>query len=101
MGLYRDRPDGEGRLCHGRPPLAPARRRNRPGWGPQWNIRSASRLPAVAGGLGFIIGDGRLKYGLEQILEMYYAWQVTKGIVVTLDFQEIVNPAYNTLMRPR
>ena len=29
----------------------------------------------AAGGVGFIIGDGRLKYGLEQILETYYAWQ--------------------------
>ena len=53
-----------------------------------------------AGGLGFIIGDGRLKYGLESILETYYAWQVTTGIVVTLDFQEIVNPAYNTQRGP-
>ncbi|MGA7499435.1 MAG: carbohydrate porin [Isosphaeraceae bacterium] len=54
----------------------------------------------AAGGVGFIIGDGRLKYGLEQILETYYAWQVTTGIVVTLDFQEIVNPAYNTQRGP-
>jgi len=54
----------------------------------------------AAGGLGFIIGDGRLKYGLEQCLETYYAWQVTTGIVVTLDFQEIVNPAYNTERGP-
>ena len=53
-----------------------------------------------AGGIGFIIGDGRLKYGLEQILEMYYAWHVTSGIVVTLDFQEIANPGYNTERRP-
>ena len=50
--------------------------------------------------MGFIIGDGRLKYGLEQILETYYAWHVTSGIVVTLDFQEIVNPAYNTQRGP-
>ena len=54
----------------------------------------------AAGGVGFIIGDGRLKYGLEQILETYYAWHVANGIVVTLDFQEIVNPAYNTQRGP-
>lgn len=53
-----------------------------------------------AGGLGFILGDGRLKYGLEQILETYYAWQVSTGIVVTIDFQEIVNPGYNTQRGP-
>ena len=55
----------------------------------------------AAGGVGFIIGDGRLKYGLEQILETYYALQVSTGIVVTFDFQEIVNPAYNPQPRPR
>jgi high affinity Mn2+ porin len=54
----------------------------------------------AAGGLGFIIGDGRLKYGLETIVEMYYDWQVTTGIVVTVDFQEITNPAYNTQRGP-
>ncbi|MBV8312660.1 MAG: carbohydrate porin, partial [Planctomycetaceae bacterium] len=53
-----------------------------------------------AGGLGFIIGDGKLKYGPEEIVEMYYDWQVAKGIVVTLDFQEITNPAYNTQRGP-
>ena len=53
-----------------------------------------------AGGLGFIIGDGRLKYDPETILETYYAWQITTGIVVTIDFQEIVNPAYNTQRGP-
>jgi high affinity Mn2+ porin len=49
----------------------------------------------AAGGYGFIIGDGKLNYGLEQILEWYYAYQVKPGLIVTLDFQEVVNPAYN------
>ena len=49
VGLYRDRPDGKRRLCHGRAPLVPAIRPDRPGWGPQWNIRSASRLPGRRG----------------------------------------------------
>ena len=31
---------------------------------------------------------------------MYYDWQVTTGIVVTVDFQEIINPAYNTQRGP-
>ncbi len=48
-----------------------------------------------AGGIGFIIGDGRLKYGAEEILETYYNWEVTKGINLTLDFQGVNNPAYN------
>ena len=49
----------------------------------------------AAGGLGFIIGDGKLNYGLEQIVETYYSFAFTKNIFVTADFQEIANPAYN------
>ena len=48
-----------------------------------------------AGGLGFIIGDGQLRYGPENILEAYYSLEIYKGIYFTLDFQEVVNPAYN------
>jgi len=48
-----------------------------------------------AGGLGILIGDGRLPHpGLEQILETYYsialrAWRIT------FDYQFFNNPAYN------
>jgi high affinity Mn2+ porin len=49
----------------------------------------------AAGGLDFIIGDGALNYGPEQILEVYYNVAVIKGIFVTVDFQEVINPAYN------
>jgi high affinity Mn2+ porin len=48
-----------------------------------------------AGGLGILIGDGRLNYGLEQICEGYYALQLKKGIAITFDYQFIENPAYN------
>ena len=49
----------------------------------------------AAGGIGFIIGDGRLKYAPEEILETYYNWELIKGINVTLDVQGVINPAYN------
>jgi high affinity Mn2+ porin len=49
----------------------------------------------AAGGLGLLIGDGRLNYSPEQIVEAYYAYQVTKNFTVTGDYQFIVNPAYN------
>jgi high affinity Mn2+ porin len=49
----------------------------------------------AAGGLGLLIGDGRLNYSPEQILEAYYAYQVTKGFTVTADYQFVNNPAYN------
>ena len=32
-----------------------------------------------AGGIGFIIGDGRLNYAPEQIVETYYNWQAHEG----------------------
>src|SRR5439155_13470934 len=49
----------------------------------------------AAGGLGFIIGDGRLNYGLEKTLEWFYNVEVRKGISFALDLQSIDNPAYN------
>jgi high affinity Mn2+ porin len=49
----------------------------------------------AAGGLGFIIGDGKLNYGSETILETVYNLGVTKNILFSLDFQEVWNPAYN------
>ncbi|MBV8927031.1 MAG: carbohydrate porin [Bradyrhizobium sp.] len=48
-----------------------------------------------AGGLGILVGDGQLPHpGNEGIFETYYSfpWFVSK---VTLDYQLIVNPAYN------
>jgi high affinity Mn2+ porin len=49
----------------------------------------------AAGGLGFIIGDGRLNYRPESMFENYYAWRATKEFTFTGDFQRIANPAYN------
>jgi high affinity Mn2+ porin len=49
----------------------------------------------AAGGLGFIIGDGRLNYSPEQIIETYYRFQFREGIEAGFDFQQIFNPAYN------
>ncbi|MDB5367129.1 MAG: hypothetical protein JWM77_3056 [Rhodospirillales bacterium] len=49
----------------------------------------------AAGGLGFILGDGRLAYAPERILEAYYRFSLIKPIDVTLDVQHVDNPAYN------
>jgi high affinity Mn2+ porin len=49
----------------------------------------------AAGGIGFIIGDGRLNYGPESIAEAYYAWHATRGWTLTLDYQHVADPAYN------
>lgn len=49
----------------------------------------------AAGGTGVFIGDGRLNYRPEQIVEAYYNLRVTKSTTVALDVQKIFNPAYN------
>jgi hypothetical protein len=47
------------------------------------------------GGLGFILGDGALNYGLEKIFETYYTAHVWRGISVAVDYQNVTNPGYN------
>ena len=47
------------------------------------------------GGLGFILGDGRLNYGLEKIFETYYTAHVWRGVSLALDYQHVTNPGYN------
>jgi high affinity Mn2+ porin len=47
------------------------------------------------GGLGFLLGDGNLSYGRENILEGYYNLHVWRGIYSAFDLQHINNPGYN------
>jgi high affinity Mn2+ porin len=49
-----------------------------------------------AGGLGILIGDGRLPHpGPEQIIETYYSAAVFAFAHLSLDYQWIDHPAYN------
>jgi high affinity Mn2+ porin len=60
------------------------------------SISDAAQRYFAAGGLGILIGDGRLPhYGLENGLETYYSAQLTNWLAATADYQLIVNPAYN------
>jgi high affinity Mn2+ porin len=64
-------------------------------------ISPQARRYFAAGGLGVLIGDGQLpRYGLERILEVYYKFSIIEGINLTLDFQHVVNPAYNAVRGP-
>jgi high affinity Mn2+ porin len=47
------------------------------------------------GGIGFLLGDGKLNYGLEQIFETYYRIQIGQYAQLSPDFQYIQNPGYN------
>jgi hypothetical protein len=49
----------------------------------------------AAGGCGFLLGDGRLNYGRENILESYYTVHVWRGIYFAPGAQHINNPGYN------
>jgi high affinity Mn2+ porin len=48
-----------------------------------------------AGGRGFLLGDGRLNYGRENIEEGYFDWHSWKGVFFALDVQHIDDPGYN------
>jgi high affinity Mn2+ porin len=53
-----------------------------------------------AGGLGILVGDGKLpKPGLEEIIETYYGLPIER-IRATVDYQFINNPAYNEQRGP-
>jgi len=58
-------------------------------------LSSDHRDYLAAGGTGAFIGDGRINYRPENILEAYYNVGVAKNIWITIDAQHIVNPAYN------
>jgi high affinity Mn2+ porin len=59
-------------------------------------ISDAHRLYLAKGGYGFIIGDGKLpNYGLETIFEINYNAKITNWLLVTPDYQLVINPAYN------
>ncbi len=47
------------------------------------------------GGLGFILGDGKLNYLPERIIEGYYTFHLWRGTFASLDVQRIWNPGYN------
>ncbi len=49
----------------------------------------------AAGGLGFELGDGRLNYAPEEVIEAYYLITVTKNLFLTFDYQFIDHPGYN------
>lgn len=49
----------------------------------------------AAGGLGFLLGDGHLSYGRENIFETYYTVHLWRGIYVAPGVQHINDPGYN------
>jgi hypothetical protein len=48
-----------------------------------------------AGGVDFQLGDGRLRYGWETVLEAYYALHLGRSVELSADVQAIANPGMN------
>ena len=85
LGVYRDRPLTEWRpVAEG---LALETRRDTIGVAAVSDYLSGDhRAFLAAGGYGFIIGDGRLNYAPEQIVEAYYSFRATDSWTVTGDY---------------
>ena len=78
-------------------------------WGPHWHrphdrlgvayvtnaIARDHQIYLADGGYGFLLGDGRLNYGRENILEAFYTVHVWRGLYLAPGLQHIQNPGYN------
>jgi len=58
-------------------------------------LSALHRAYLAAGGLDFLIGDGRLDYAPEYVWESFYSARLFPGFFATLDVQRDSNPAYN------
>jgi hypothetical protein len=58
-------------------------------------IKSDHQEYLKLGGLGFLLGDGTLNYGRENIVESYYNLHAWRGLFYALDVQHIGNPGFN------
>lgn len=53
-----------------------------------------------AGGTGILAGEGALDYGWEKAMETYYDAKIWKTIHAALDYQFVVDPAFNQARGP-
>jgi hypothetical protein len=58
-------------------------------------LSGVHRRYLAAGGLDFLIGDGRLNYAPEYVWESFYSARLFPGFFATFDVQRDTNPAYN------
>lgn len=62
-------------------------------------LSSDHRAYLAAGSSGFLLGDGRLGYGGERVIEAYYRLQLAVAsmrVQLSPDFQYVRNPGYNS-----
>jgi len=58
-------------------------------------ISGDHRRYLALGGVGFLLGDGALRYGREQAVEFYYNAHLWRGLFLGFDIQHFTNPGYN------
>ena len=58
-------------------------------------IKEDHQVYLAHGGEGFLLGDGGLRYGRENIVESYYTAHVWRGIYLAPGVQHINDPGYN------
>lgn len=59
-------------------------------------ISAARQRLLAAGGMGLLVGDGRLPHpASEKLLEVYYRHAFSSALQVSVDVQRAFNPAYN------
>lgn len=58
-------------------------------------ISRLHQLYLALGGNGFLLGDGRLTYGREDIIETYYNAHLWRGVYVSPELQWAAHPGYN------
>jgi high affinity Mn2+ porin len=58
-------------------------------------IKKDHQVYLADGGQGFLLGDGGLNYGRENIFESYYTAHVWRGIYIAPGVQHINDPGYN------
>ena len=75
--------------------VGPARRQDRHCRRRQRAVARAPRFHRRRRAPGVLIGDGQLNYRTEDVLEAYYAIGLQRWLTLTLDYQLLVNPAYN------
>jgi high affinity Mn2+ porin len=63
-------------------------------------IKKDHQAYLALGGLGFLLGDGKLDYAREDIVEAYDNVHAWKGVYYALDLQFVDHPGYNQARGP-
>lgn len=58
-------------------------------------LSTAHRAYLAAGGYGFLLGDGALRYAPEILGEVYYRLALGREVSAVVTYQPVVNPAYD------